>query len=132
MAGADSRRGRAPINFWPGWVDALATLLMVIMFLLMVFVVAQFYLREALTGREKTLKDLSGQIAEIAEMLNLERQNSARIAATPSESVVAKKAKASEVRTEFQYFGSSNTVRKLSIPTHSLSPPKGGSRVRAQ
>jgi chemotaxis protein MotB len=81
MAGADSRRGRAPINFWPGWVDALATLLMVIMFLLMVFVVAQFYLREALTGREKTLKDLSGQIAEIAEMLNLERANSAKSAA---------------------------------------------------
>ncbi len=81
MAGADSRRGRAPINYWPGWVDALATLLMVIMFLLMVFVVAQFYLREALSGREKTLKDLSGQIAEIAEMLNLERQASAKAAA---------------------------------------------------
>ncbi|MBL8707210.1 MAG: peptidoglycan -binding protein, partial [Rhodospirillales bacterium] len=47
----------------------------------MVFVVAQFYLREALTGREKTLKDLSGQIAEIAEMLNLERANSAKAAA---------------------------------------------------
>lgn len=81
MAGAASRRGRAPINVWPGWVDALATLVMVIMFLLMVFVVAQFYLREALSGREKTLKDLSGQISEIAEMLNLERQNGAKIAA---------------------------------------------------
>jgi len=79
MAGAETRRGRAPINYWPGWVDALATLLMVIMFLLMVFVVAQFYLREALSGREKTLKDLSGQIAEIAEMLNLERQTTARL-----------------------------------------------------
>lgn len=77
MADFAARRGRAPINVWPGWVDVLATLVMVIMFLLMVFVVAQFYLREALSGREKTLKDLSGQIAEIADLLSMERQSNA-------------------------------------------------------
>jgi len=68
------RRGRAAINVWPGWVDALATLVMVIMFLLMVFMVAQFYLREALSGRESALKRLSGQVSEIADLLSVERQ----------------------------------------------------------
>ncbi len=81
MADYAARRGRAPINVWPGWVDALATLVMVVMFLLMVFVVAQFYLREALSGREKTLKDLSGQIAEIADLLSMERQSNADLRA---------------------------------------------------
>jgi chemotaxis protein MotB len=81
MADFAARRGRAPINVWPGWVDALATLVMVVMFLLMVFVVAQFYLREALSGREKTLKDLSGQIAEIADLLSMERQSNADLRA---------------------------------------------------
>ena len=81
MAGFAARRGRAPINVWPGWVDALATLLMVVMFLLMVFVVAQFYLRDALSGREKTLKTLSGQISEIADLLSMERQSNADLRA---------------------------------------------------
>ena len=62
MPGFAMRRHRAAINVWPGWVDALATLVMVVMFLLMVFMVAQFYLRETLSGRESQLKRLSGQI----------------------------------------------------------------------
>ncbi|MCC6467653.1 MAG: peptidoglycan -binding protein [Alphaproteobacteria bacterium] len=78
---AARRGGRASINVWPGWVDALATLVMVVMFLLMVFVVAQFYLREALSGREKTLKTLSGQISEIADLLSMERQSNADLRA---------------------------------------------------
>jgi len=75
MAGFALRRHRPAINVWPGWVDALATLVMVVMFLLMVFMVAQFYLREALTGRDTALKRLSGQIGEIADLLSMERQS---------------------------------------------------------
>ncbi len=76
------RRGRAGINVWPGWVDALATLVMVVMFLLMVFMVAQFYTREALSGRESQLKRLSGQIGEIADLLSMERQTNADLRAS--------------------------------------------------
>ena len=55
-------------------MDALATLLMVIIFLLMIFVVAQFYLSEVLSGRDKTLDRLNAQIIELADMLALERE----------------------------------------------------------
>ncbi len=69
-------RGRRPDNTWPGFVDALATLLMVIIFLLMVFVLAQFFLAEALSGRDTALKRLQGQVDELAELLALERKAS--------------------------------------------------------
>lgn len=82
MAGFATRRGRAAINVWPGWVDALATLVMVVMFLLMVFMVAQFYTREALSGRENQLKRLSGQIGEIADLLSMERQTNVDLRAS--------------------------------------------------
>jgi len=59
---------------WPGYVDVLSTLLMVIIFVLMVFVIAQFFLSAALTGRDKALDQLNRQIAELADMLALERQ----------------------------------------------------------
>ena len=58
---------------WPGFVDALATLLMVIIFLLMIFVIAQFFLNDALSGRDEALNRLRGQVTELADLLNLER-----------------------------------------------------------
>lgn len=61
-------------NIWPGFVDALATLLMVIIFLLMIFVIAQVFLSETLSGRENTLEKLNTQMAELSELLNLERK----------------------------------------------------------
>ncbi|MDJ0686400.1 MAG: peptidoglycan -binding protein [Alphaproteobacteria bacterium] len=67
------RRQRQNFDIWPGFVDALATLLMVIIFLLMIFVVSQLYLNEALVGRDQALDRLNRQIADMAEQLNLER-----------------------------------------------------------
>ena len=61
-------------DYWPGFVDALATLLLVIVFLLSVFMVAQFYLRTALTGRDEALTRLEDQLAELSTLLSLERQ----------------------------------------------------------
>ncbi len=71
-----TKRNRAASNIWPGFVDALATLLMVIIFLLMIFVVAQFYLNDALMGRDRALERLNFQVAELAELLSLERRAS--------------------------------------------------------
>jgi chemotaxis protein MotB len=69
-----SRRNRNATNIWPGFVDALATLLMVIIFVLMIFVISQFYLSAALQGRDEALGRLNHQVSELADLLNLERQ----------------------------------------------------------
>lgn len=69
-----ARRSRTSFDIWPGFVDALATLLMVIIFLLMIFVVAQFYLNDALLGRDKALESLNQQVSELAELLDLEKK----------------------------------------------------------
>lgn len=74
-----SRRKDRATNIWPGFVDALATLLMVMMFLLMVFVLAQFFLGEALSGRDEALEKLDNKLAEIADLLAMERSNNARL-----------------------------------------------------
>jgi chemotaxis protein MotB len=72
---ASSRRSRTrDTNIWPGFVDALATLLMVIIFLLMIFIVAQFYLSQLLSGRDEAISHLQRQISEISELLALERE----------------------------------------------------------
>jgi chemotaxis protein MotB len=68
-------RSRRPLNVWPGYVDALATLLLAVVFLLTVFVVGQFFLSQELTGRDATLVKLNRQIADLTDLLALERSN---------------------------------------------------------
>jgi chemotaxis protein MotB len=65
---------RASIDIWPGFVDALAQLLMVIIFILLIFTAGQFYLSEALSGRDQALKELQQQVSQLADLLALERQ----------------------------------------------------------
>ena len=72
---AIARSRQRDTNIWPGFVDALATLLMVIIFLLMIFVLAQFFLGQALSGRDQALVKLQSQVSELAELLSLERRN---------------------------------------------------------
>ena len=69
-----TRRTTRSTNIWPGFVDALASVLIVILFLLMVFVLAQFFLNEALTGRDTALQKLQAQVVELGELLGLERK----------------------------------------------------------
>ncbi|HEV8016654.1 MAG TPA: peptidoglycan -binding protein [Stellaceae bacterium] len=67
-----SRRQRRPgIDIWPGFVDALSQLVMVIVFVLLVFTAGQFYLTDALSGRDAALQRLSQQINQLADMLSL-------------------------------------------------------------
>lgn len=77
---ARRRRGqRAPYEIWPGFVDALTTLLLVIIFLLVVFVLAQFFLSQALSGRDAALEKLNQQVNELADLLAIERRTSANL-----------------------------------------------------
>lgn len=69
-----TRRSRHGIDIWPGFVDALANLLLVFIFVLMVFVLAQFFLSQTLSGRDAALALLEGQVSELADLLALERR----------------------------------------------------------
>jgi chemotaxis protein MotB len=73
MAIAPRNSRRSSIDIWPGFVDALAQLLMVIIFILLVFTAGQFYLSEALSGRDQALMQLQQQVNELGNLLALER-----------------------------------------------------------
>jgi chemotaxis protein MotB len=72
MASARARRERR-VDYWPGFVDALSTLVLGIIFLLTVFVVVQFFLSQEVAGKDTALVRLSAQIAQLTEMLSLEK-----------------------------------------------------------
>jgi chemotaxis protein MotB len=73
MALSRTRRTQRTVDYWPGFVDALSTLLLAIMFLLTVFVMAQFLLGRELSGRDTVLDRLNSQINELTQLLSLER-----------------------------------------------------------
>lgn len=82
MAGTRASRRIARTDYWPGFVDAMATLLLVIIFLLTVFMVVQFILAREITGQDTVLSQLRSQIAELSELLALERSDRTNLEAT--------------------------------------------------
>src|SRR4051812_31346638 len=79
MATMGRRSTRGAFDYWPGFVDALSTLLIVIIFLILVFVLAQFYLGQAISGRDQALRRLTDQVSQLADMLSLERASNAEL-----------------------------------------------------
>ncbi len=73
MALARARRSESAFNYWPGFVDALSTLVLSIVFLLSVFLVVQFFLSQEVTGKDKALEQLNAKIAELNDLLSLEK-----------------------------------------------------------
>ncbi|WP_050629748.1 peptidoglycan -binding protein [Bradyrhizobium viridifuturi] len=73
MALARSRRSESGFNYWPGFVDALSTLVLSIVFLLSVFLVVQFFLSQEVTGKDKALEQLTVKIAQLNDLLSLEK-----------------------------------------------------------
>jgi len=73
MALARARRNETGFNYWPGFVDALSTLVLSIVFLLSVFLVVQFFLSQQLTGKDKALEELNAKIAQLNDLLSLEK-----------------------------------------------------------
>jgi chemotaxis protein MotB len=72
MALARVRR-ESGFNYWPGFVDALSTLVLSIVFLLSVFLVVQFFLSQEVSGKDKALMQLNAKIAELNDLLSLEK-----------------------------------------------------------
>ncbi len=73
------RGGSNGLDAWPGYVDALSTLLMVTIFVLLVFVLAEAFLSSALSGSDNTINQLRGQIAELSSALSLQQSNNASL-----------------------------------------------------
>src|SRR3954471_2676952 len=72
MALSRARRDRG-VDYWPGFVDALSTLILGIIFLLTVFVVVQFVLSQEVTGKDTALARLTARLSRLTELLSLEQ-----------------------------------------------------------
>ncbi|HML93676.1 peptidoglycan -binding protein [Methyloceanibacter sp.] len=73
MALARGRRSRDTANLWPGFVDMLSTLLLVVIFLMSLFMVTNYIITQAASGKDTMLSRLNRQLAELTELLALER-----------------------------------------------------------
>jgi len=73
MALARGRRSQRGVDYWPGFVDALSTLVLGIIFMLTVFAVVQFFLSQEVSGKDTALQRLSARIAQLTDLLSLEK-----------------------------------------------------------
>jgi chemotaxis protein MotB len=72
-----SRRSRHSVDAWPGFVDALASVLLVFVFMLMIFVLGQYFLTDVLLGRDRALERLKAEVAQLADHLSMAEQEAA-------------------------------------------------------
>jgi chemotaxis protein MotB len=79
MAGRIRRHGGNGLEAWPGYVDALSTLLMVIIFVLLVFVLAQAFLTVSLNSRSKLLDKATADLSALTDALSLEKGKEASL-----------------------------------------------------
>ena len=78
MANSRRIRGRAPSgDYWPGFVDAMSSLLLVLIFLLTIFMLTQFVLSQLVSNKDSALQSLRSQIAELVSQLALSKQENA-------------------------------------------------------
>jgi len=82
---AIAKRSQREFNVWPGYVDALSALLMVVIFLVLIFSIAQFLLSQVLSGQESELAILQRKVSELTSQLGLEDRRNRELAATVSE-----------------------------------------------
>ena len=76
------REQRQAVDIWPGFVDALSTLILSIIFLLVVFVLAQFFMGQVLQGRTEAVSRLQGQVTDLTTRLGLEQDTADKLRRT--------------------------------------------------
>ena len=76
MARGRNRRANEYAEFWPGYVDVLSTLLLVVTFLMSVFMIAQYFATQESLGKDSALRRLTRQLAELTSLLSLEKGKS--------------------------------------------------------
>lgn len=79
MALSRRRNDHQSAGAWPGYVDVLSTLLMVVVFVLAVFILVQFFLANAISGRDKAIDALRSELAGLVEQLSLEKSSNAKL-----------------------------------------------------
>ncbi len=127
------RRRENGLDAWPGYVDALSTLLMVTIFVLLVFVLAEAFLSSALTGSDNTISQLRDQIAELSSALSLEKSNSAslsqELAALNAQLVQAKSANAALTQ---QLASANGSIGALNLQQQSLQEQLSDAQAQAK
>jgi chemotaxis protein MotB len=135
-----SRRGyRTELNVWPGWVDGLSSLIIVVIFVLMVFVIAQAFLQQQLIGRDKSLAELTQRVRELNEMLGNERETGAALK-TQLDTATARmndltaerdKAAASSTASEAEVDALSQQIAALTAELQRLNEALGAANAKA-
>ena len=127
------RRRENGLDAWPGYVDALSTLLMVTIFVLLVFVLAEAFLSSALTGSDNTISQLRDQIAELSSALSLEKSNSAslsqELAALNAQLAQAKSANAALTQ---QLASANGSIGALNLQQQSLQEQLSDAQAQAK
>ena len=101
-----SRNSQESISIWPGYVDVLSALIMIIIFVLLIFTLSQFILSNILTDQSSELQDLHSQIAEITELLGLEQEKNEEMSiqiATLSTEIDALTVEKTELESDIEY-----------------------------
>ena len=112
MALSRRNSGRFSATIWPGFVDAMTALILVLFFVLSIFMIVQFVLRDTITGQGQKLDELTLQVANLADALGLERSRAdrqAELVATVTGERDAAVAEISEYETRVQTLLSRNT-----------------------
>jgi chemotaxis protein MotB len=127
------RRNDNGLDAWPGYVDALSTLLMVTIFVLLVFVLAEAFLSSALTGSDNTISQLRNQIAELSSALSLEKSNAASL----SQELAAlnaqlAQAKAANAAVEAQLATANGSISALTAAQSSLQEQLSDAQAQSQ
>jgi len=79
MAVARGRRRLTPTNYWPGYVDMLSTLLLVVTFLMSMFMLSNYFITTQTSGKDTLLSRLNRQLSQLTELLALERSKKASL-----------------------------------------------------
>ncbi len=126
------RGGSNGLEAWPGYVDALSTLLMVTIFVLLVFVLAEAFLSSALTGSDNTINVLRNQIAELSQSLSMETAKDTtlaqELAALNSQLATAQAANAGLTQ---QLSGANSTIASLQGQTQGLQSQLSDAQAQA-
>jgi chemotaxis protein MotB len=135
MASARARRSQVT-NYWPGFVDALSSLLLVIIFLLSLFMLTQFFLNQEILGKDTALTRLNTQIAELTDLLQMERTNSSDLEsnlAALTATLSASEAERNALQTQLSGIGTGTGDKDAEIAslTASLSSEQEVSREAA-
>jgi chemotaxis protein MotB len=127
MPPARGRRAQRPIDYWPGFVDALTTMLLVITFLLSVFMLAQFFLAREVSGKDTVLNKLNRQIAELTAQLALaqtSRADAQNTIAALTATLAEAKSKNGELQGAIAAAGAGGADQRLAAAAQQLASEK--------